>query len=224
MPTENRNKVKSAIGVALGCVLAFSITMMLTTCLFSSRNNPDLPRNGSPSRTRDGFDFTPIRNAQHGAGPEVGNRIDLTRLKSGDGESLAATVGEGPAMLALVDPECALCKTASDEMRYVRNQLSDIGVPYYFVHFTLSTPSPSLGRFINSLGVEANLFVWSKDEGLPPEQLFTMVIPSHILIDESGTIINKWPGSNNDKLIRDRMANQIVYDVLDIMSYNKPTR
>lgn len=52
-----------------------------------------------------------------------------------------------------------------------------------------------------------------------------MVIPSHILIDPTGIIVRKWPGTDRNKKVRFRMANQIAADTLEELKHReKPDR
>ncbi len=48
-----------------------------------------------------------------------------------------------------------------------------------------------------------------------------MTNPTHLLVDRVGTVIRVWPGSHQDKSVRDRMAKQILSDtsvVVDTIS------
>jgi hypothetical protein len=41
-----------------------------------------------------------------------------------------------------------------------------------------------------------------------------MTVPSHLLIDQEGTVLQVWAGSSGEKEVRKRMAAQIVDDTL----------
>lgn len=202
MPADNSLPSSSTIIVRAG--LLFSLTMLFTALLFVSS------RRSSP-HTVEGFDFTPVLKMKPEGGPDIGERIDLTRLVSREGISLASTVTKGRAMIALLNPRCALCRTAAGTMRDIKERIKQYDVEYYIVSFNSSEPA-SVFKYCDSLGLDAPVFVWSSKQGIPPELLSAMVTPSHILINDKGTIIDKWPGSNEDKALRERMANQIILD------------
>jgi len=73
-------------------------------------------------------------------------------------------------------------------------------------------------KYSESLNVGAEGFAQS---GPPPDSIFTMTTPSHMLLNNDGAVIRVWPGSYKDKPVRDRMARQILADtsvVLDTLN------
>ena len=204
MPVDNSLPPSSRNNIIVRAGLLFSLTMLFTALLFvsSQRSNP---------HTVEGFDFTPVLKMKPEGGPDVGERIDLTRLVSREGVSLASTITTGRAMIALLNPRCALCRIAAGTMRDIKERIKQYDVKYYIVSFNSSEPA-SVFRYCDSLDLDTPVFVWSSKESSPPELLSAMVTPSHILINQEGTIIDKWPGSNEDKALRERMANQIILD------------
>jgi hypothetical protein len=170
--------------------------------------------NMSPFLTK-GFDFNQLRSADNEwRGPDIGSKIDLTRLRMTDGKTLASVVGKRPIVLVSVNPDCAMCRIARDEMSYLREKLSSMDINYYLVFFASENPQSDFFEYSDSLKVSAPSFLWNADQGPPPESAFKMVNPSHLLLDVDGTVIRVWPGSNNDKEMRDRMAHQIIADTL----------
>ena len=204
MPADNSLPASSRINIIVRAGLLFSLTMLFTALLFvsSQRSSP---------HSVEGFDFTPILKMKPEGGPDIGTRIDLTKLVSREEISLASTITKGRAMIALLNPRCALCRIATDTMRDIKERIKQYDVEYYIVSFNSSEPA-SVFKYCDSLGLDTPVFVWSSKEGSPSELLSAMVTPSHILINEKGTIIDKWPGSNEDKALRERMANQIILD------------
>lgn len=75
-----------------------------------------------------------------------------------------------------------------------------------------------LSMFADSLHIGAPAFLRSISEVTPPERFTAMLVPSHFLVDRSGEVIKKWPGSSNAELVRQRMANQIVSDTVNALS------
>jgi hypothetical protein len=54
-------------------------------------------------------------------------------------------------------------------------------------------------------------------EAVPPQKLYSMVIPSHVLIDKNGVIVRKWPGTSNSE-VRYWMANEIIAETRSELS------
>ena len=169
--------------------------------------------------TNEGFDFSSSTDKNNpSAGPQAGTRINLARLKMRNGEPLANVLHTPLIMLVTVDPECGACKVASDEMHDVQNRVQPLGIEYYPVSVTASiTSSKSSAEYFNytdSFGFGTPGFLWANDEERPPEALFTMVVPSHLLLDRNGLIVRKWPGTDRSERLRRSMANQIVADTV----------
>lgn len=162
----------------------------------------------------EGFDYRPLFE-QHPleTGPPIGQQIDISRLKSRDGRSLLEVSENRPVMLVVVDPDCGLCGVAADQMRWVRDGISGVQLPYYMVSFTAQLHSADFFNYAKSFDLRTESFLWSND--LPPPSSFSsMVVPSHLLLGPGGVLINKWPGSHGDLSVRHRMANQIIADTL----------
>jgi len=203
--SRNAFVVGAVVGIALAAASLVAFKRL-------SRPADDL----SGVMRKDGFDVTVLRAPGSAwRGPEIGGEIDLNRLKGHDGQTLASAIEEGPVMLVVVNPTCAMCRTASDTMKDIRERLSSMRVPYYAVAFV-----PVKGDFYGyakTLGVGTEAFLWSQDEGSPPDSLVNAAQPSHILIDRSGRVLRVWPGAHAAKQVRDRMGSQIVADTGVIM-------
>lgn len=48
-----------------------------------------------------------------------------------------------------------------------------------------------------------------------PSSLSQMVVPSHLLLSKDGIVVNKWPGTHQDPVVRQQMVNQITTDVIE---------
>lgn len=203
------------IGVLMGAML--SVTLALAAGAFLIRRqkpNPSPLLNPSPFLT-EGFDFDPLRGADiEWRGPDIGEKIDLSRLKTKEGRTLARVVDKGPIVLVSVNPACPMCRKATDEMNDLREKLTGMKLGYYVVCFESETPHFDFFKYSASLNVNAPSFLWNADGGPPPSSLFKMTNPSHLLLDSDGTVIRVWPGSYADKEVRDRMARQIIADTL----------
>lgn len=199
-----------AVGVVVGAIVALVLAALTTKAFFVRR----APPNNSPFLT-EGFDFGLLRAADNEwRGPNTGETIDLTRLKMNDGKTLASVIGKQPAVLVLVSPTCPMCKTASDEMGYLREKLAGMEINYYLVSFTPPPLNVDFFKYGDSLRVGVPSFLWDTASGAPPSSLLMMTVPSHLLVKSDGTIICVWPGSYNEKGVRDRMAHQILADTL----------
>jgi peroxiredoxin len=151
---------------------------------------------------------------QSWAGPPVGERIDLTRLKNAHGMPLSAAIADGFSMIVLVDPGCAAAQAASDQLKLVREAVTKVGVHYYLVSVTSSVSSAEFDEYAHSLASDAPAYLWSQNEATPSQQLYGMVLPSHILIDRRGSIVHKWPGTDVSADVRERMAKEIIADTI----------
>lgn len=171
-------------------------------------------RENSPFLT-EGFDFNRLRSTDNEwRGPDIGEKIDLTRLTMKDGKSLASIIPKRPIMIVAVSPSCAMCAIAVDEMSHLREKLSSMEINYYIVSFTPPTPGTDFFKYSDSLNVGAPGFLWNADAGPPRESLFIMTTPTHLLLNYDGTVIHVWPGSHQERPVRQRMARQITADTL----------
>jgi hypothetical protein len=212
MPIEKAGKSRVPIGLVIAGIIVFGLGALSAKALLMREVAPNNRNNNSPLLT-EGFDFSHLRSPEvEWRGPDIGVKLDLNRLSSNDGLTLASVVGKRPIMLVSVNPTCAMCKTAKDEMSYLRQKLTSKEIQYYMVCFDPKISAEDFFSYSDSLKVEAPAFLWNKQEGLPPKSVLTMVNPAHLLLNSDGTVIRVWPGSNKDKGVRDRMANQIVSD------------
>lgn len=191
------------------CVSAITTSVAISLCLTSCNKSTEV------RGTTEGFDFTygGTVEEESWAGPKIGRTIDLTRLKDRDGTPLLAAGEHEFLMVAIVDPECAAAKAASDQLTGVREGITKEGVPYYPISVIASTSETDFFTYADSLNL-GKAYLWRKSEPEPPAELYSMVVPSHLLLTKDGTVVRKWPGTNPSKAIRARMVNQIVSDTL----------
>ena len=205
-----------AMGIVMGGVIAFALGA-LTAKAYFARQSP-IPTSNTNPFLIEGFEFNVLRTAENDwRGPDIGAKIDLTRLRMKDGKTLAGVVGKRPVVLASVNPACAMCGVARDEMSYLREKLSSMDINYYLVFFASETPKADFFQYSDSLKTGAPGFLWNVEAGPPPESLVVMTNPSHLLLNSDGTVIRVWPGSYKDKPVRDRMARQIMADTLVVI-------
>jgi len=198
------------LGVIIGVVVAAALAAFTIKAFFARKETPV----NKPFLT-EGFDFGALRSGDiEWRGPDIGEKIDLTRLKKKDGTTLASVISQRPTAIVLVNSTCPMCKTSSDEMRYVREKLAAINIDYYMVSFAPPQANMDFFKYGDSLGVGAPSFLWDAATGAPPPSVFKMTVPSHLLINSDGAVICAWPGGNDIKGIRDRMGQQIVADTV----------
>ncbi len=167
------------------------------------------------AQSTEGFDFTygGTIDEESWAGPQIGKSIDLTRLKDRNGTPLLGAGEHKFLMVAIVDPECAAAKAALDQLTGVREGIAKQGVPYYPISVIASKSEADFFTYADSLKL-GTAYLWRKSEPEPPPELYSMVVPSHLLLTNDGTVVRKWPGTNRSEVIRARMVNQIVSDTL----------
>ena len=213
MKDDVKSSLRLIIGVFVGGLLAFPLGLTIGQGFFARKTGSNTPAASTLLRI-EGFDFNQLRSKENEwRGPELGDKIDLARLRTKEDKTLASMVGPRLLMLVVINPSCALCKVARDEMIYLRTELSRLNVDYYIVSFT--APADRRVEFFNyadSLKVGVQSFLWNLEDGPPAESIFIMNNPSHLLVDQNGTVIRVWPGSYEEKAVRDRMARQIVAD------------
>lgn len=221
-------RYRFVLGLIVGAVVASALGLTAKAYFArkqsansSSSSNPDSSlfldegsHNSSPFLF-EGFDFNLLRSSDNEwRGPKIGEKVDLSRLKTKDGKTLASMAGKRPIVLASINPECAMCKVATDEMIHLRNKLSSMDINYYLVFFAAEAPQSDFFKYCDSLNVGGTSFMWNAEGGAPPESIFMMTTPSHLLLAGDGTVIQVWPGSYRDKAVRQRMARQILADTL----------
>ena len=124
------------IGVCVGGLLAFPLGLAIGRSLSVRKTEPNTVAASGLLRI-EGFDFNALRSSENEwRGPNLGEKIDLARLRTKEHKTLASVVGPRPFMLVSVNPSCAMCKIARDQMIYLRTELSRLDVDYYIVAFT----------------------------------------------------------------------------------------
>ena len=223
-----KRSLRLIIGLCVGGLLAFPLGLAIGRGLFARKIDPNTVATSSLLKI-EGFDFSAFRAPENEwRGPDLGEKIDLARLRTKEDKTLASVAGPRPFMLVAINPTCAMCKIARDQMMYLRTELSRLNVDYYIVAFTSSADRQlDFYSYADSLKVGGQSFLWNLEDGPPPEAIFLMNNPSHLLLDQNGTVIRVWPGSYADKTVRDRMARQILADtsvVLETLNAVTPER
>jgi hypothetical protein len=160
---------------------------------------------------KDGFDFSELRApGNQWRGPEIGEKIDLRRLRGADGRTLADVTGEGPTMLVAVDPTCAMCRIAADTMKDINSRLSPLNVPYYVIAFV--PVGDNFHAYAESLIAGRPSFIWTQDEGVPPDSLLDAVSRRTFSSPVTAPCSASGRAPNKAKPVRDRMGAHLVAD------------
>ena len=69
-------------------------------------------------------------------------------------------------------------------------------------------------RTFSTKSIADRSYIWKEAKDDINISLQQMVVPAHILIDSSGTVLKRFPGSARARENRDRMGNRIVEEIL----------
>jgi peroxiredoxin len=145
-------------------------------------------------------------------GLNVGEIIPINSLIDETGKPLSEKNNKDFILLVIIDPECGACKIAKDQIDIVFSQIENDKVAVAFVSFT-TKQNEKFFRYVNQSYPNKMTFVPNDFQSEYAKNLATMVVPSQILIDSSGKILAKFPGTNQETIMRRKMAHQIIKDV-----------
>jgi hypothetical protein len=172
---------------------------------------------------------------------QVGARLDLSGFRARDGTGLQEFIGKRQVCLLIVDHECKSVVGAADEMQDIYRRLAHSGIRYVVVAAPpedTDTIISKLGRAFGithkgeqsffhrsaeNLGFDVPAFYWSDSKPAPPA-LSRTPKPSHVLADSEGKVLHTWAGTSLLQSERERMANQIVSDVLQLDAASRTSR
>ena len=195
-------------GLTVGALIAFVLSGIAVKA-FKARGIPPKP----PLLLKQRFDFRALRSSdQPWKGPALGEKIDLAKLKAADGSEITRLLDGQPIMLASINPACGMCKVARDEMLFIRDHIVPLGVQYHPVCFSPVDSSINFYEYAKLLGLNDPAFEW-QGKASPAQSILDMTVPSHLLVDQDGIVLQVWPGSSADNEVRQRMGAQIVDDV-----------
>ena len=200
--------------IAIQCLVVFGLSVIVTSFVLRPK--------GKVSLTGEGYDFN-SRRVKEFSGPTIGETLNVEAMQTEDGRSLIDVAAESSFyMIAVVDPQCGACKAAQSQMSGIREGLKSSGIPYFFVMLTDENNKAQYFAYVKSLGQGAKGFVWRTD-GIPspPSSLVEMVVPTHLLLNRDGMVLDKWPGTHQDPVMRQRMVNQVLSDSINTIAINK---
>jgi hypothetical protein len=108
-----------------------------------------------------------------------------------------------------------MCQLSTDLIEGIRSEAESHQIKFFVVSFVSESPKEEFFRYANRLCDAGQSYYWqgNKDSVLPA--LRKMVVPSHLLIDENGRVIQRFPGSSAEKPMREQMARQIIRETLE---------
>ena len=162
------------------------------------------------------FDYDSIRkNERIGwSGPKEGERIELSKFRTEQGESFPQFPEKSLILLSVVDPKCEMCRLSTDLIQKVQRDAESHQVRFFIVSFVSKAPKEEFFRYANTICKSDGSYFWQgeKEQLLPA--LEKMVVPSQLLVNEKGTVLRRFSGSSTDKPVRDQMARQIITETL----------
>jgi len=166
------------------------------------------------SHEQGSYDYDSIINKGYDwVGPKAGENLEFNYLVDENSNLLSQSSKNNLILLSVVDSECGASKISKDQMKFLEDNLKDIDVDYYVISFSQKLSPSELSQFVKSMDLSSRPFLWTKGYENTLPSINKMVLPSHILTDSKGNIIKTFPGTSNEKFIRQRMANQIVGEV-----------
>jgi hypothetical protein len=163
---------------------------------------------------RETYDFNARKNDED-AGPRIGETVDLGEFIGADGGTLADEVRGTPVFMVLVvDPHCKACRRSLDQLRGVHDQITGTTIGYFIIMFAKAANWPQYFDYANSLELRSKTFVWNTDKTPLTKPFEGMVVPSHLLLNNKGVVLDKWHGTHTDPRARHEMIKQIVSDAL----------
>ena len=161
-----------------------------------------------------GYDYDSIiKKGYEWAGPKAGESINFDYLTDVNSKQLSEVSNRQLILLSVVDSESGSCRKARDQMRFLQENLKSLDVDYFIISFSQKSSNIELFKYVQSMNLTATTYSWTGGyENIIPS-VNKMVLPSHILVDSKGKVIKSFPGTDNDKSVREKMTNQIIKEV-----------
>jgi len=201
--------LKNLISICLCLGLAIGISMMI------SHGFPKVqlmifpkPSIYEPKVNNKSYDWT---------GPPMGKKIDLSRLNSLENMPLSNNVKNDLIMIVHADPLCRMSQVTVENMKNLQAQAFENNIDYVLVSFNPEQSSKELSSFfVDKYGLYVDTYTVKPSEDDIFLSLEKLVSPTHILVDKSGVILAKFPGSNYEKQAREEMMEEIRIKMLEV--------
>ncbi|GEM_PF-3020064 len=162
-----------------------------------------------------GYDYdSKIARQYDWIGPKPGEIIDTSHLLDSEGRSLKSFSTKRVILLTVVDPDCAASRATKDQFRFLDENSEANGVDRFIVCFIPKVSSLSLSDYVSSLNLSTKSLAWNSGLVNVLPSITSIAYPSHILIEPDGTVIKSFPGTSNEKVVRERMVRQVLKEVL----------
>lgn len=157
-----------------------------------------------------GFDFYGIKDEtlDH---PKIGENIQLINLSDIQGNYFQKSNDRRLILLAVLDPKCMACAVSGDLIENIRKYCDRFQIDYRAMVLVPIDKTVDQRKYAKNFGFQ-DLYHWNEDKDLP-SSLAQLVTPNHILVDNMGTVIHVWPGTNNSENVRKVMGDQIGSDL-----------
>jgi hypothetical protein len=145
-------------------------------------------------------------------GPELGERINLTKLEDINGELFINKRKNEKALIVFIHPDCGMCRLASDQIQKTLNEASINSYDIGLVSFNPNISIERINNYQTTAGLPYSSYAWKGTESEILPSLSKMITPSFIVVDSDGIILKKYPGSSADARIRRAMIKEIIGD------------
>jgi hypothetical protein len=148
-------------------------------------------------------------------GPKTGDVINLEYLTDENNKPLSEVSNQRLILLSVLDPECGACGMARDQMKFLQENLANKDVDYFIISFSQKLSPIELSRYTKSMNLAVSTYSWAGNYKDIIPSINKMVLPSHILVDAKGNVIKTFPGTDNQKSVRDKMVYQIIKEIIE---------
>lgn len=148
-------------------------------------------------------------------GPSIGEKIDISKLKNFENTTLSNNAKNDLIMIVHADPTCRMSQVTVENMKNLQTQAIENNIDYILVSFHPEHLPTQMSNYFSSVGLDADTYVVEPTEDNIFLSLEKLVSPTHLLVDKSGIILAKFPGSSYEKQERKEMMEEIRVKMLE---------
>jgi hypothetical protein len=162
------------------------------------------------------YDYDLIRKNEkiEWGGPREGEKIELSKFRTEQGEPFPEFPEKSLILLSVSDPRCEMCRLSVDLIEQVETEAKLNQVKFFIVSLVPEVTKAEFFHYVKKLGKAEESYSWQGEKESILPALQKMVVPSHLLINEKGIVLRRFPGSSREKAIRVQMAKQIIAETL----------
>ncbi len=167
-------------------------------------------------RNNRGFDYSEYVNNERltWTGPKAGEKIDLRNFHNQEGQDIPIHKDK-LIVLGFASSKCWMCPVSNDLFEYVKDNSLKNGIDYFLVSLGTNETSEEFFLYAGELNLTSQSYIWKENKNDINVNLQNIVVPSHILVNQDGIVLRRFPGSARDNEKRKQMANQTVYEILE---------